>query len=77
MLFYEVTNRCSYMKSIFFTSTFTLRVPGAIYNHHQKILNQATLGASSTDDTMDCTSGCKYSWKIELVITGVENTRKM
>jgi len=25
---------------------------------------QATMGVSSWDDTMVCTSGCRYSWKL-------------
>jgi len=35
-MFYEITNRCSYMQSIYSTARFTLHVSGVLYTHHQE-----------------------------------------
>ena len=73
LLFYAITNRRNYMQSILFhcyvhSTCFGCRITPII---RSTILYQATLGASISDDTMVCTSGCKYSWKIVLLMTGV------
>ena len=35
-ILYEITNRCSYMQSIYSTARFTLHVSGVLYTHHQE-----------------------------------------
>ena len=83
-IFYEITNRCSYMQSILFhcwvhstcfgcfihpssgvqfltASTATGTNHSIVSATYSQCGLQAMLGVSSWDDTMVCTSGCRYS----------------
>ena len=35
-IFYEITNRCSYMRQFYSTARFTLHVSGVLHTHHQE-----------------------------------------